>query len=87
MYKRVELSAYVLIITALMIAVMSWCDNHIPLNSRPIIWHHGFWVLLLFCFCLLRQASDCSLSFENGKKYMLGCQEAPEMVEAVKKNI
>ncbi len=39
-------------------------------------------------FAYYGKASDCFLVIlKNGKKYMLGCQEAPEMVEAVKKNI
>lgn len=159
MYKRVEFSAYALIITALMIAVMcgviiyslkqpahnlaSWILGaiavlfflppifYMPLGvsidqenlkiKRPMkvkiiplsevtevrlcpptmgakrICVSGGWFGwygwfqendLGKYFAYYGKASDCFLVIlKNGKKYMLGCQEAPEMVEAVKKNI
>ena len=159
MYKRVEFSAYALIITALMIAVM--CDVIIYSLKQPAhnlaSWILGAIAVLFFLppifymplgvsidqenlkikrpmkvkiiplsevtevrlcpptmgakricgsggwfgwygwfqendlgkyFAYYGKASDCFLVIlKNGKKYMLGCQEAPEMVEAVKKNI
>ena len=159
MYKRVEFSAYALIITALMIAVMcgviiyslkqpahnlaSWILGAIavlfflpPIFYMPLcvsidqenlkikrpmkvkiiplsevtevrlcpptmgakrICGSGGWFGwygwfqendLGKYFAYYGKASDCFLVIlKNGKKYMLGCQEAPEMVEAVKKNI
>ena len=88
MYKRVELSAYALIITALMIAVMSGVIIYSlkqPAHNLPS-WISGAIAVLNFAY--YRKASACVLVIlKNGKKYMLGCQEAPEMVEAVKKNI
>ena len=88
MYKRVELSAYALIIAALMIAVMS---GVIIYSLKQPAHNLASWILgaiaVLF-FAYYGKASDCFLVIlKNGKKYMLGCQEAPEMVEAVKKNI
>lgn len=39
-------------------------------------------------FAYYGKASDCFLvTLKNGKKYMLGCKDAPEMVNAIKEKI
>lgn len=39
-------------------------------------------------FAYYGKASDCFLvTLKNGKKYMLGCKDAPEMVQAITKRI
>lgn len=39
-------------------------------------------------FAYYGKASDCFLmTLKNGKKYMLGCQDAPEMVDTINKRI
>ncbi len=39
-------------------------------------------------FAYYGKASDCFLVIlKNGRKYMLGCKDAPEMVEAIRKRI
>ena len=84
MYKRVELSAYVLIITALMIAVMS---GVIIYSLKQPAHNLASWILgaiaVLF-FAYYGKAFDCFLVvLKDGRKYLLGCQDAPEMVEAI----